>query len=48
MRIPRNLDPIDSGHLASPLFQRSYRCFTAVSTSREYTEKDILALKQAD
>lgn len=48
MRIARNLDHIDSGHLASPVFQRSYRCFTSVSASREYTKKDTLALDQAD
>jgi hypothetical protein len=48
MRVARNLDLIDSGHLASPVFQRSYRCSTSVSASREYTKKDILALEQAD
>ena len=48
MRVARNLDHIDSGHLASPVFQRSYRCFTSVSTSREYSKKNILALEQAD
>lgn len=48
MRIARNLDHIDSGHLASPVFQRSYRCFTSVSAFRENTQKDILALEQAD
>jgi len=48
MRIPRNLDHIDSGHLASPVFQRNYRYFTAVSASGKYSKKDILALEQAD
>ena len=48
MRIPRNLDHINSGHLASPVFQRSYRSFTSVSASREYTKTDILTLEQAD
>ncbi len=48
MRVPRNLDHIDSGHLASPVFQRSYRCFTSVSASREYTKIGIPALEQAD
>jgi hypothetical protein len=48
MRIARNLDHIDSGHLASPIFQHSYRSFTSVSAFREYTPKDILALEQAD
>lgn len=48
MRIPRNLDHIDRGHLASPVFLRSYRCFISVSASREYTKNDILALEQAD
>lgn len=47
MRIARNLDHSDSGHLASPVLQRSYRCLTSASASREYTKKDILALKQA-
>jgi len=47
MKITRNLDHIDSGHLASPVFQRRYRCFTSVSAFREYTKKDILALEQA-
>lgn len=48
MRIARNLDHIDSGHLASPVFPRSYRCLTSVSAFREYIKKDILALEQAD
>lgn len=48
MKITRNLDHIDSGHLASPVFQRNYRCFTAVSASGEYSKNGILALKQAD
>jgi hypothetical protein len=48
MRMARNLDHIDSSHLASPVFQRRYRCFTSVSAFREHTKKDILALEQAD
>ena len=48
MRIARNLDHLDSGHLASSVSQRSYRCFTFASASRQYTKTDILTLEQAD
>lgn len=47
MKIATILDQTDSGHIASPVFQRLYRCFTSVSASREHIKKNILALKQA-
>lgn len=47
MKISTVLDHSDSSHIALPVFQRGYCCFTSVSALREYIKKDIPALEHA-